>query len=59
MTPLKLPRLICYKLLKEVYGDRPHPNFKNYTIELLRKSVKVWYYWNSSESKWILNEVAD
>ncbi len=53
----KLTRLISYRLLKQVYGDRPHPDFKNYEIELLRKAVKVWYHWNGS--KWILNEVTN
>ena len=53
----KLTRLISYKLLKQVYGDRPHPDFKSYSIELLRKSVKFFYHWD--ESKWILHEVAD
>ena len=50
----KLTRLISYRLLKQVYGDRPQPDWRSYEIELLRKAVKVWYYWNSSESKWIL-----
>lgn len=53
----KLTRLLSYKLLKQVYGDRPQPNWREYEIELLRKSVKIWYYWNSSESKWILKPV--
>ena len=53
----KLTRLVSYKLLKEVYGDRPHPDFKNYEIGTLRRAVKVWYFWNSSESKWILKPV--
>jgi hypothetical protein len=44
----KLTRLISYKLLKEVYGDRPHPNFKKYEIYDLRKAVKCWYEFNGN-----------
>ena len=57
MESKKLTRLISYKLLKQVYGNRPHPDFKNYSIELIRKAVKCFYHWD--ESKWILHEVAD
>ena len=57
MESKKLIRLKCYGLLKQVYGDRPHPDFKNYSIELIRKAVKCFYHWD--ESKWILHEVAD
>ena len=57
MPPTKLTRLICYSLLKEVYGDKPHPNFKKYTIENLRKSVRMWYEWNGEA--WVLNQLAN
>ena len=53
----KLTRLICYRLLKQVYGDRPQPDFKSYSIELLRKAVKCFYHWSEEESKWILKPV--
>jgi len=50
----KLTRLLSYKLLKQVYGDRPQPNWREYEIELLRKAVKCWFRWDEEESKWIL-----
>ena len=53
----KLTRLKSYRLLKQVYGDKPQPNWKEYEIELLRKAVKVWYHWSEEESKWILKPV--
>ena len=53
----KLTRLVSYKLLKQVYGDRPHPDFKNYEIETLRKAVKCFYHWSEEESKWILKSI--
>ena len=53
----KLTRLISYRLLKQIYGDRPQPNWKEYEIELLRKAVKVWYHWSEEESKWILKSI--
>ncbi len=53
----KLTRLICYKLLKEVYGDRPQPDWRSYEIELLRKATRMWFHWNEDESKWILKSI--
>jgi hypothetical protein len=45
MKAEKLTRLKCYAFLKEVY-DKPHPDFKKYTIENLRKATRMWYEWN-------------
>ncbi len=52
MKAEKLTRLRCYAFLKEVYGDKPQPNWKKYTIENLRKSVRMWYEWNGEA--WVL-----
>ena len=46
MKAEKLTRLKCYAFLKEVYGDKPQPDFKKYTIENLRKATRMWYQWN-------------
>lgn len=54
--PSKLTRLISYKLLNDIYSDRPHPNFKNYEIETLRRAVKVWYEWNDKNG-WVKKEI--
>jgi hypothetical protein len=51
--PLKLTRLRCYAFLKEVYGDKPCPDFKKYEIEDLRKATRIWYEWND-ENGWVL-----
>ena len=50
--PLKLTRLRCYAFLKEVYGDKPQPDWKKYTIENLRKATRMWYEWNGEA--WVL-----
>jgi len=52
MKAEKLTRLKCYAFIKEVYGDKPQPNWKGYTIENLRKSVRMWYEWNGEA--WVL-----
>jgi len=57
MPPLKLTRLRCYAFLNEVYGNKPQPNWKKYTIENLRKSVRMWYEWNGEA--WVLNQLAN
>jgi hypothetical protein len=57
MKAEKLTRLKCYSFLKEVYGDKPQPNWKKYTIENLRKSVRMWYEWNGEA--WVLNQLAN
>jgi hypothetical protein len=51
--PTKLTRLKCYAFLKEVYGDKPQPDFKKYEIEDLRKATRIWYEWND-ENGWVL-----
>ena len=53
MKATKLTRLICYSLLKEVYGDKPQPNWKKYTIENLRKSVRMWFEWDTITNNWV------
>jgi hypothetical protein len=42
----KLTRLKCYAFLKNVYGNKPQPDWKGYTIENLRKATRMWYEWN-------------
>ena len=59
MKAEKLTRLKCYAFLKEVYGDKPQPNWKKYTIENLRKSVRMWYEWDTITNKWVLNQLAN
>ena len=51
--PTKLTRLKSYAFLKEIYGDKSHPNWRSYNIEDLRKAVRIWYEWND-ENGWIL-----
>lgn len=48
MKAEKLTRLKCYAFLKEVYGDRPQPDWKGYTIENLRKATRMWYQWDTN-----------
>ena len=57
MKAEKLTRLKCYTFLKEVYGDKPQPNWKKYTIENLRKSVRMWYEWDTITNKWVLKQL--
>ena len=57
MKAEKLTRLKCYAFLKEVYGDKPHPDFKKYTIENLRKATRMWYQWNGEA--WVLNQLTN
>jgi len=51
--PTKLTRLKCYAFLKEIYLDNPHPDFKKYTIEDLRKATRMWYEWDNEKSEWV------
>lgn len=51
--PLKLTRLRCYALLKDIYLDRPQPEFKKYTIEDLRKATRLWFEWDDDKNEWV------
>jgi hypothetical protein len=51
--PTKLTRLKCYAFLKEIYGDRPQPDWKKYTIEDLRKATRMWYEWDNEKNEWV------